>query len=172
MLNSLNDTIYKISTSAVKSFLPSVISLMSVVILMSLNFTNWFRKSGAASLSNFIILSSKGLSVLKVFNMVSLASAMLAIKKLYPSFFISSISKNNLKTADNKNLLLANRIKNIRTSNKLSQRQFAKHLKVNRRTVARWESGVHKPKQDHLSEIAKLAGKGIIWLLYNEDYSS
>lgn len=74
-------------------------------------------------------------------------------------------------TVEPKNILLGKRIKDVRINKNITQHQLAKKLNVNRRTVSRWESGTHIPQTTHLQQIAKLAGKGIIWLLYNEDYS-
>ena len=69
------------------------------------------------------------------------------------------------------NILLGKRIKSIRKNANLSQSQFAKRLNVHRRTVSRWENGFNKPQTTYLKQIARVTGKGIIWLLYNEDYS-
>lgn len=76
------------------------------------------------------------------------------------------------KKTEPKNAALGTRIKDVRTNLNYTQNQFAKKLSVNRRTVSRWENGFHTPKSDQLHRIAKLAGKGIIWLMYNEDYST
>lgn len=49
-------------------------------------------------------------------------------------------------------------IKDLRTAKKMTQREFAAALGVDRTTVAKWETGAALPRADMLPKIAKLLG--------------
>lgn len=51
--------------------------------------------------------------------------------------------------------LFAERLREIRTENKLKQEDLAKILSVNQRTISNWENSVNEPDFDMLSKIAK-----------------
>ena len=51
---------------------------------------------------------------------------------------------------------LANNIREIRRSRKLSQEHVAEQLGVSRQAVSKWESGQSQPNANNLAELAKL----------------
>ena len=48
-----------------------------------------------------------------------------------------------------------NNIQNLRVRKKLTQEQLAAILKIDRSTIAKWETGEAMPRADKLPEIAK-----------------
>ena len=56
---------------------------------------------------------------------------------------------------------IANMIISIRELAELNPEQFAKQIKVTRRTVDRWEKGETTPSPEDLDKIAKKFGLGI-----------
>lgn len=48
-----------------------------------------------------------------------------------------------------------NNIQNLRVRKKLTQEQLATILKIDRSTIAKWETGEAMPRADKLPEIAK-----------------
>ena len=57
------------------------------------------------------------------------------------------------------------RIRILRVTNRLSQREAAEAFGVNRRTFIRWEQGVNMPPEGSKHRIAKFFGKRVneIW---------
>ena len=61
-----------------------------------------------------------------------------------------------------------NRIKKIRTDAKLTQREFAERLGVNRLLISQWETGVTPPGKMRLYQIADEFGVNLKWLTNGE----
>ena len=61
---------------------------------------------------------------------------------------------------------IGNRIKNIRTSLELDQKQFAKKINATVSALSNWENGRNKPNMEKLSSIAKLGNITVNELLY------
>ncbi len=54
------------------------------------------------------------------------------------------------------NELIANRIRELRLENKLSQAQFGEKLSVSQDNVSLWENGKSVPTVEHIIEISKI----------------
>ncbi len=54
------------------------------------------------------------------------------------------------------NELIANRIRELRLENKLSQAQFGEKLSVSQDNVSLWENGKSVPTAEHIIEISKI----------------
>ena len=65
---------------------------------------------------------------------------------------------------------IANRIKEIRVENKLSQLAFGKLLSVSQDTVSLWENGKSVPTAELLIEIATKFDVSIDFILCVKDY--
>ena len=65
---------------------------------------------------------------------------------------------------------IANRIKEIRVENKLSQLAFGKILSVSQDTVSLWENGKSVPTAELLIEIATKFDVSIDFILCVKDY--
>lgn len=61
---------------------------------------------------------------------------------------------------------IGKRIKNIRTSLELDQKQFAKKINATVSALSNWENGRNKPNMEKLSNIAKLGNITVNELLY------
>lgn len=70
-------------------------------------------------------------------------------------------------------IMLGNRIKNLRISLKMNQKQFSDCLNTKVSTLSNWENGRNKPNMEKLSKIAELANVSIEELLGNpkRDYA-
>lgn len=63
-------------------------------------------------------------------------------------------------------IVLGHRIKNLRISLGMNQKQFSDSLKTKVSTLSNWENGRNKPNMEKLSKIAELANISIEELLY------
>lgn len=54
-----------------------------------------------------------------------------------------------------------NKIKQLRENANLTQQQLSETLKIDRSTVAKWETGEAMPRADKLPELAKIFGCSI-----------
>ena len=66
----------------------------------------------------------------------------------------------------------ADRIKLLRTRNKMTQAELAKKIGVTSVTVSKWELEIAKPKSESAIRICKLFNVSIEWLNYGEEGSS
>ena len=64
---------------------------------------------------------------------------------------------------------LCNKIKKIRTDNKLTQEQFAEIMLVSRTAVSKWENGTCYPSIDSLKYMAKTFNVSLDKLLSSEE---
>ena len=64
---------------------------------------------------------------------------------------------------------LCNKIKKIRTDNKLTQEQFAEIMLVSRTAVSKWENGTCYPSIDSLKYMAKMFNVSLDKLLSSEE---
>lgn len=67
---------------------------------------------------------------------------------------------------------IADRIKLLRTRNKMTQSELAKKIGVTSVTVSKWELETAKPKSESAIRICKLFNVSIEWLNYGEEGSS
>ncbi len=61
--------------------------------------------------------------------------------------------------------VVAERIREIRTENKLSQTQFGEKLNVSQDTVSLWEKGKSVPTAEYLIAIARMFGVSTDYIL-------
>lgn len=61
--------------------------------------------------------------------------------------------------------MLQDRIRELRRSEKLTQKEFAKHLKVSAPTIAMWETGKRTPDVDKIKDIGRIFNISSDWLL-------
>ncbi len=66
-------------------------------------------------------------------------------------------------------LKIGDRIRNLRRSKKLTQKNFAKILNVAESTVASWESGYRNPDMESLLNISNCMEVSIDWLVGKEE---
>ena len=59
------------------------------------------------------------------------------------------------------NLQFGQRIKELREEKKLTQEQLAQKLKLDRSTIAKWETGEAMPRADKLPVLAEVLGCSI-----------
>lgn len=84
----------------------------------------------------------------------------------YKSLYEQEVEKN-LK---NDNLMVAQRIKSIRRSNRLTMEQFGELFGANKSVVQRWESAHSMPSNKRLKQIAEYAGVTVDFLTNVRDY--
>lgn len=59
---------------------------------------------------------------------------------------------------------IANRIKTLRIKRKMTQKELAQKLNLNKMTISQWEIGNSKPKADSVISMSKLFNVDIDWL--------
>ena len=66
---------------------------------------------------------------------------------------------------------IAKKIKELRISNKLTQKQLAQQLGVSQNAVYLWENGLREPNLDMLEKISSVLGVNLYQLLDIEDFN-
>ncbi len=66
--------------------------------------------------------------------------------------------------------IIANRIKEIRKENKLSQSEFGKMLSVSQDNISLWETGKSYPSVQHVVSISKLFNVSTDYILGVKDF--
>ena len=67
-------------------------------------------------------------------------------------------------------MLIGKRIKEIRTENKLSQKQFGEILSVSQDTISLWETGKSLPSAEFLIAISKTFNVSVDYILKLTDF--
>ncbi len=67
------------------------------------------------------------------------------------------------------NSLFKDRIRNLRKSRGLTQKQLAERLRVTQQAVGKWETGKSMPDSETLKDISDFFGRSVDWLLGYEE---
>lgn len=67
---------------------------------------------------------------------------------------------------------LADRLKNLRSENNLTQKQVAEKLSISYQQYQRWENSIKIPKIDNLTKLSRVFGVSISYLVCETDVRS
>jgi transcriptional regulator with XRE-family HTH domain len=67
---------------------------------------------------------------------------------------------------------LAMNLREIRKERRLTQQQLAELLDVQQRVISRWETGVAKPRLNHIVQLARVLEVSLDRLVFGEDMQS